>query len=60
MNRYVILVGIGGLLGSIVRYPAASFITRTIPSAFPYGTFAVNIVGCLIIGIIFGLSERFD
>ena len=60
MNRFVILVGIGGLLGSIARYLAASFLTKTFPSAFPYGTFAVNIVGCLIIGIIFGLSERFD
>lgn len=60
MNRYVILVGIGGLLGSIARYLAALFISKTISSAFPYGTFAVNIVGCLIIGIIFGLSEKFD
>lgn len=60
MNRYVFLVGIGGLLGSIARYLAASFLTKTIPSAFPYGTFAVNIIGCLIIGIIFGLSEKFN
>lgn len=60
MNRSVILVGIGGLLGSVARYLVASYITKTIPSAFPYGTFGVNITGCLIIGIIFGLSERFD
>lgn len=60
MNRYVILVGIGGLLGSIARFLAASFIIKIFPSAFSYGTFAVNILGCLIIGIIFGLSERFD
>lgn len=60
MNRYVILVGIGGLLGSISRYLAATLITKTIPSAFPYGTFAVNILGCLIVGVIFGLSEKFD
>lgn len=60
MNRFVILVGIGGLLGSISRYLAAFLITKTIPSAFPYGTFTVNIFGCLIIGVIFGLSERFD
>lgn len=60
MNRSIILVGIGGLLGSIVRYLSAAFITKTLSSSFPYGTFAVNIIGCLIIGIIFGLSERFD
>lgn len=60
MNRYVFLVGIGGLLGSIARYLSASFVIRIVSSAFPYGTFAVNIVGCLIIGVVFGLSERFD
>jgi CrcB protein len=60
MNRFVILVGIGGLLGSVARYLAAAFISKTILSAFPYGTFAVNVVGCLIIGLVLGLSERFD
>jgi fluoride exporter len=60
MNRFVILAGIGGLLGSIARYAAASFLTKLIPSAFPFGTFAVNILGCLIVGVIFGLSEKFD
>lgn len=60
MNRYVILVGIGGLLGSIARYLSASIIAKTIPSAFPYGTFAVNVAGCFLVGIVFGLSERFD
>lgn len=60
MNRFVILVGIGGLMGSIARYAAASFLTKLIPSAFPFGTFAVNILGCLIVGVIFGLSEKFD
>jgi fluoride exporter len=28
------------------------------PSAFPFGTFVVNITGCLIIGLIYGFSER--
>jgi CrcB protein len=60
MDRFVILVGIGGLLGSIARYLAASFLTKTLFSVFPYGTFVVNVVGCFIIGIVFGLSERFD
>ena len=60
MDRTIIFVGVGGLLGSIARYLAAFFLTRAIPSAFPYGTFAVNVVGCLIIGIVYGLSQRFD
>lgn len=60
MSRILFLIGTGGLIGSIARYLAATYFTKVFPSAFPYGTFVVNIVGCLIIGIIFGLSERFS
>lgn len=60
MSRILLLVGTGGLIGSIARYLTASYFTKVFPSSFPYGTFIVNIVGCLIIGIIYGLSERFN
>lgn len=60
MTTNIILVGIGAMLGSILRYLATHFIQATVPSAFPYGTFAVNILGCLLIGIVFGLSERYE
>ena len=60
MDRTIILVGTGGMLGSIARYFAAVILTRAIPSAFPYGTFAVNILGCLIIGVVYGCAQRFD
>ena len=60
MKKYVILVGIGGMLGSIARYLTSTYFTKLIPSAFPYGTFAVNIFGCLVIGIIYGLTERYN
>ena len=56
----VILVGIGGMIGSIVRYLSAILYTKHFPASFiPWGTFAVNILGCLLIGIVYGLSERF-
>ena len=29
-------------------------------AAFPYGTFAVNVAGCLAIGLVYGFAERFD
>ena len=60
MSRILFLIGTGGLIGSIARYLTASYFTKVFPSAFPYGTFIVNVVGCLIIGIVFGLSERFS
>ena len=60
MKRYIILVGIGGMAGSIARYLTATYFSRLFPSTFPCGTFAVNIIGCLFIGIIFGLAERYS
>ena len=60
MGKAIVFVGIGGLIGSIARFLATEFLTKAFPTAFPYGTFAVNVLGCLIIGVVFGLSERFD
>ncbi len=60
MNRTLLLIGTGGLLGSVCRYLAASFFTKNFTSPFPYGTFVVNISGCLLIGIFYGLSERYQ
>ena len=60
MVTNLILVGVGGMLGSIARYLAAHFLTKPDISAFPYGTFAVNVSGCLFIGMIYGLSERYN
>jgi CrcB protein len=58
MIKTLLLIGTGGFLGSISRYLASRFLQNTIPSSFPYGTFFVNITGCLLIGIIYGLSEK--
>lgn len=60
MNRTLFLIGIGGLLGRACCYLAASFFTKVFPSTFPYGTFIVNISGCLLIGIFYGLSDRYE
>lgn len=58
MNRVVWLVGIGSFLGGISRYYSQQIITRFFPSAFPYGTLVVNMAGCFLIGLIYGLSGR--
>jgi len=55
-----ILVLIGGAIGSGSRYLMSLYITKEYPSIFPFGTFAVNIIGCLLIGVIYGLTERFQ
>lgn len=58
MIRALLLVGTGGFLGSISRYLSSRFLQNIFPSAFPFGTFVVNITGCFLIGLIYGFSER--
>jgi len=58
MSRIFLLVGIGGFIGSVVRYYFSHLINLNFPSSFPLGTFIVNLSGCLLIGIIFGFSEK--
>ena len=58
--KNILMIGIGGMVGSMARYLTATYFSRLFPSTFPYGTFAVNIIGCLVIGLIFGLSERYS
>ena len=57
--REVLLVGVGGLLGSISRYLLSSWVLHwTHESRFPFSTLAVNVLGCLIAGILAGLIEH--
>ena len=46
----LLLVGIGGFVGSVLRYGIGTLMLRIFPSAFPTGTMVVNVVGCFIIG----------
>ncbi len=58
MLRNIILVGIGGGLGSIFRYLTSLFVAKYFQGVFPLATFATNILGCLAIGLLLGLFER--
>lgn len=48
----LIVVALGGGLGSMARYGAASAVNRLMQSTFPFGTLFVNIVGSFLIGLI--------
>ena len=51
-------VGVGGFLGSVCRFVVSGFFNRLSPVlAFPTGTLAVNILGCFLIGLLYGLAE---
>jgi len=54
MLTNILLVGLGGGAGSILRY----LCQRTWNFSFPYGTLLVNIAGCLFIGLLWGLFTR--
>jgi len=51
MQNYII-VFIGAGLGGVLRYWGSNIVYKFLPSTFPYGTLAVNILGCFIIGIV--------
>ncbi|MDE3251268.1 MAG: fluoride efflux transporter CrcB [Bacteroidota bacterium] len=53
--KNILLVGMGGMAGSMLRYLVAHFIKH---DSLPYATFAVNIVGSLLIGLVMGLAAR--
>ena len=54
----LLLVGAGGFLGSILRYLASGWVQQWLQTAsFPFGTLAVNVLGCLVIGFLSQLAE---
>lgn len=60
MFKTLVIIGIGGSIGSILRYLTSILIERYYTSIFPVATFLVNIVGCLIIGFVIGYLEKYQ
>jgi fluoride exporter len=60
--KQIALVALGGCIGSVVRYKLGAWILHhhSLDWRFPLGTFAVNVLGCLVAGILAGLVERQD
>ena len=58
MLRNILIVGFGGSIGSIARYLCQKYIYELHPQPFPFGTLLVNVLGCFLIGLFFGISER--
>ncbi|MSP39320.1 MAG: fluoride efflux transporter CrcB [Deltaproteobacteria bacterium] len=57
--KAILLVGTGGFLGSVLRYLCAAWVFRIFDKPwFPVGTLAVNLLGCLVIGLLGGLAEQ--
>lgn len=58
MMNNILLVGLGGGLGSMARYLCQRWFAAMFSHPFPWGTFVVNAAGCLLIGIFWGISFK--
>jgi fluoride exporter len=52
----LLLVFVGGGIGSVCRYAMATALQRSLPGPFPVGTFFVNLLGCFVIGLVGALG----
>jgi CrcB protein len=55
----VLVVSAGGAIGSALRYGLSGLAYRLLGTSFPWGTLVVNVLGCFLIGLLWGLTERF-
>ena len=53
-----IFISLAGLVGTLLRYWLSTFVARQYGDTFPWGTMAVNLIGCLVAGIVFFLTEE--
>lgn len=56
--KKLLLVMLGGSLGAATRYGAGLLAARAWGTHFPWGTMAVNLTGCFLIGLLFALADR--
>ena len=54
----MLLAGVGGFVGTCLRYLTGRLCHLWALGGFPLGTFVVNVVGCFVIGALLGLAER--
>jgi fluoride exporter len=58
MGSNIFIVGLGGGVGSILRYLCQRWINEAYQHNFPLATFLVNVSGCLLIGVLYALGEK--
>lgn len=58
MIKSALIVGAGSFAGGVVRYGISCIMKNYVESGFPWGTLAVNLMGCLLIGLIYGLFSK--
>ncbi len=54
----ILLIGAGGAIGALLRYAVSGIAYRIFGASFPWGTLAVNVLGCFFIGLIWAFAEE--
>jgi fluoride exporter len=54
-----LLIGSGSAAGGICRHFVQVFMAKMVGVQFPFGTFLVNLSGCFVIGLLYGLADRY-
>lgn len=56
--KILLAIGLGSFVGGILRYLITQLSAFKSASGFPFATLTVNVLGCLLIGVVYGLSEK--
>jgi CrcB protein len=56
--RHLLLIGLGGALGALLRYGLAGLVHQWSGSGFPWGTLVVNLTGCFVIGLLWAMADE--
>jgi fluoride exporter len=58
--RTAAAIAVAGAIGALARYGLEGLVSRRVPGAFPWGTFAVNVSGAFVLGFVFTvMTEQF-
>lgn len=60
MLKSILIVGFGGFVGTVARFLTSRYFQENVTSVFPWSTLVINIAGSLLIGLIYGISEKGD
>ena len=58
MIKTILYIALGGAIGSVLRYLTSVLVAKYWSSNFPFATFLTNVLGCFIIGLVFGFLTK--
>lgn len=54
----LLLIGFAGFIGTLGRYGLSGIVAKRYGETFPFGTLAVNLIGCFVVGLLFNLMQE--